>query len=97
MKVSDSSSNISKIASVSNDRRNIKSTDKTQGVSGKKDVVSISNKAKDFQSVMKALVTIPDIRQDKIDEMMRKYGVSNGSPGNDIAEKILKKFSNELE
>jgi len=41
-------------------------------VTGKKDVVSISNQAKDFQTAMKALKEIPDIRKDKVEELARK-------------------------
>jgi len=60
-------------------------------VTGKKDVVSISNQAKDFQTAMKALKEIPDIRKDKVEELARKiesgtYKVSE----EDIADKILK-------
>jgi len=54
-------------------------------------VVSISNQAKDFQTAMKALKEIPDIRKDKVEELARKiesgtYKVSE----EDIADKILK-------
>lgn len=58
-------------------------------VAPKKDVVSISNNAKDYQTVSKALKDIPDYRQSKVDEFSEIY--SSGSydvSGKEIVEKL---------
>jgi negative regulator of flagellin synthesis FlgM len=82
---------IPKILGVYDKQKNVGKVDKTSGVSNKKDVLSISNQAKDFQTVMKAIKDIPDIRQDKVKELSEKYdsGTYNVS-GNDVADKVLK-------
>jgi len=56
----------------------------------KKDELTISPFASEFSIAMKALKNVPDIRQDKVDEILRKiekgeYSVS----AEDIAAKIL--------
>jgi negative regulator of flagellin synthesis FlgM len=64
---------------------------KTAGTVSKKDVLSISNTAKDYQTVIKALKDVPDIRQDKINKLIEDY--QSGSydvSGKDIAERIVK-------
>jgi len=81
----------SNVPGIYDNKNNIKKVDKTSGVSSKKDVVSISNQAKDFQTVMKALKDVPDIRQDKVNELAQRY--DSGSydvNGKDVADKILK-------
>ena len=55
-----------------------------------RDDIKISSKAKDFSIAMNALKNIPDVRQDKVDEISKKlesneYKIS----GDDIADKIL--------
>lgn len=54
------------------------------------DSFSVSNEAKDFQTALKAVSKSPDIRKDKINEVINKiksgtYNISS----DDIANKIL--------
>jgi negative regulator of flagellin synthesis FlgM len=77
------------------DKNNMKiiRIDKINEVRGKKDVVSISEDARDYQLVQKALRDIPDMRDDKVRELEQKY--SNGSydvSGAEIADSIIKRF-----
>ncbi|HHV29562.1 flagellar biosynthesis anti-sigma factor FlgM [Acetivibrio mesophilus] len=82
---------VPKVSGIYDSRRNISKMEKTDNVTGKKDVVSISNQAKDIQTAMKALKDIPDIRKDRVEELTQKletgaYKVTE----EDIADKILK-------
>lgn len=72
-------------------QKNVKKIDKTSPLALKKDVVSISNNAKDYQLIVKALKETPDIRQDRVNELKQKYDSGNYDvSGRDIAEKIIK-------
>lgn len=60
----------------------------------KMDEYRISSQAKDFQTVMKALRKIPDIRQDKVQEISKKIESGNYKvDAKDISEKIIKTLS----
>ena len=64
--------------------------DKTTGVAGKRDEISISNIGKDVQTALKAAREAPDIRTDRVDVIKQKmqtdtYEVS----GNDVADKVI--------
>lgn len=87
---------IPKIFGVYNREKSVGKVDKTSGAAPKKDVVSISNQAKDFQTVMKAIREVPDIRQDKVNELTEKYesGTYNVT-GNDVADKVLKSITDK--
>lgn len=57
----------------------------------KSDTFTVSDKAKDFQTVLKAVQLSPDLREEKINEIANKiqnnsYNVS----AEDVANKILK-------
>lgn len=57
----------------------------------KSDTFTVSDKAKDFQTVLKAVQLSPDVREEKINEIASKiqsnsYNVST----EDVANKILK-------
>ncbi|MCX7923031.1 MAG: flagellar biosynthesis anti-sigma factor FlgM [Clostridia bacterium] len=81
----------SKVFGVYDKQKNVNRVEKTAGVASKKDVVSISNQAKDFQTVMKAIKETPDVRKDKVDELAGKYQSGNYSvDGKDIADRIVK-------
>jgi len=68
----------------------VRKTQETGKAQPRKDVVSISNKAKDIQTVQKALAQEPDIRKEKVDELAAKYRTGSYSPsGKEIAEKII--------
>lgn len=57
----------------------------------KKDVLSISNNAKDYQTALKALKSIPDVRKDKVEALAEKYGSGRYNVnGRDVADKIIK-------
>lgn len=90
--------NIDKIPGISKIYKNFsvesnKGVREASSVHGKKDELTISQKAKDYQIVskaIKALDHIPDIREDKVNEI--KYKMDKGIydiDGKDIAEKIL--------
>lgn len=56
----------------------------------KKDTLVISGQAKDFQKIMAALSQAPDVRQDKVDELKKKYDSGSYTVDSmDIAGKIL--------
>lgn len=82
---------IPKITGVYEKQKSVGKIEKSSAVSSKKDIVSISNQAKDFQTVQKALKNVPDIRQNRVNELTVKYesGQYNAN-GRDIAESIIK-------
>lgn len=82
---------IPKVFGAYDKQKSIKKVDSSAGVSSKKDVVSISSNAKDFQTVLKAIKDVPDVRQDKIAALSEKYKSGEYSvSGSDTADKILK-------
>lgn len=67
---------------------------KQEKVASRKDEYNVSNEARDYQLVMKALRNIPDIRQDKVDEISAK--IQSGSykvEARDISGKIIRMLS----
>lgn len=81
---------IPKISGVYDSQKNFGKVDKASGVTPKKDVVSISNQAKDFQTVLKSLKDIPDVRNDKVQELSEKYKSGNYNvSGKSIADRII--------
>jgi len=81
---------IPRITGIYNKQNQKKNFDKAVVNASKNDIVSISDKARDFQTVMKALKNIPDIRQDKVEKLSREYRSGNYDVNsNDIAEKII--------
>lgn len=56
-----------------------------------KDSFSLSDKARDFQNVLKALSNVPDIREDKVNSLLKNFqqGDYNVS-AEDIANKLVK-------
>lgn len=82
---------IPKVLGIYDKQKNIKKIDSATGVSAKKDVVSISNHAKDFQTALKTIKDIPDIRHDKVSELSEKYEAGNYNvSGKDMADKMIK-------
>ena len=62
-----------------------------------KDEVSISSKAKDFSSVMKALKNVPDMREDKVVEFTKQMELGQyNRKGIDIADKILSNLDKDI-
>ncbi|MGI6668046.1 MAG: flagellar biosynthesis anti-sigma factor FlgM [Acetivibrionales bacterium] len=81
---------ITKITGVYGTQKSIGKLEKTGSVSAKKDVLSISSEAKDFQTVLRALKDVPDIRQGRVNEILEK--IETGSydvTGREVAEKIV--------
>ena len=85
------SGDIYNVAKVYNKQKSVESIGKTSAIIPKKDVVSISSNAKDYQTVSKALKDVPDVRQSKVDEFSDLYQ-SGGYDvsGKEIVEKIGK-------
>jgi len=82
---------ISRISGIYNKQSGMNKVDRGSAVASKKDVLSISNQAKDYQTVIKALRDTPDIRQNKINELLEKYQSGNYDvSGKDVADKIVR-------
>lgn len=82
---------ISKITGVYGSQKNIGRVERTGAVASKKDVLSISSEAKDFQAVYKALKEVPDIRREKVSSLEASIGSGKYSVnGRDVAEKVIK-------
>lgn len=82
---------IPKVSGIYSNQKSLGKVDKVDSVSSKKDVVSISNEAKDIQTVMKALKNTPDIRAELVDRLKEKYEAGEYEvKETDIADKILK-------
>jgi negative regulator of flagellin synthesis FlgM len=87
---------VPKVSEVYGKHKNVGKTDKSSDVPSKKDVLSISNEAKDFQAIMKAVKEVPDIRTDKVNELKDKYESGNYNVnGKDIADKLLHSVTNK--
>lgn len=85
---------IPKVSGVYNKQKNVGKVEKVDSVNSKKDVVSISNEAKDIQTVMKALKNTPDIRSELVDKLREKYEAGEYEvKETDIADKILKSIT----
>ena len=83
--------NIPKVLGVYDNKKNISKINSTAEISGKKDVVSISNNAKDFQTIMRAIKDIPDVRQEKVSLLSEGYESGNYDvSGKDTADRILR-------
>jgi negative regulator of flagellin synthesis FlgM len=82
--------NIPKVSGVYGNTGKVGKPSKVGEISSKKDEFSISGTAKDFTNVMKALRQIPDIRQDKVDEIAQKIERGQYSvKSSDVAGKIV--------
>lgn len=82
---------IPKVNGVYGKQKNVGKVQKTDGVSSKTDIISISNQAKDYQTVMKALKDVPDIRKEKVEGLIEKFQSGTYDvKETDVADKILK-------
>lgn len=87
---------IPKVSGVYNKQKSVGKVDKTGSVASKKDVVSISSQAKDYQTVMKALKETPDVREEKVNRLAEKYESGQYEVNNrDIADKLLKSVTDK--
>lgn len=81
---------LSKITGVYGTQKSVGKVEKTGPVSAKKDVLSISNEAKDFQTVYKALRDVPDIRQSRVDDILGNMNSGNYNvSGRDVADRVI--------
>ncbi len=63
---------------------------KTAKTDGQKDVLAVSDLAKDYQKVRSALSQIPDVRQDKVSEIKARYNAGTYKvDAASIADKIM--------
>lgn len=86
--------NIPKVSGVYGNTGKFDKPVKVGEASSKKDELSISGTAKDFGIAMKKLRQIPDVRQDKINEIIQKMDCGNYSvKASDVAEKIVTSFN----
>jgi negative regulator of flagellin synthesis FlgM len=82
--------NIPKVNGVYDKNKNVNKVSKKEKIASKKDVVSISGEAKDYQTVMKTLAKVPDIRKDRIAELEKEYSSGTYTPdGKTIADKLV--------
>jgi negative regulator of flagellin synthesis FlgM len=67
---------------------------KHESVASRKDEYKVSSQARDYQSVMKALRNIPDIRQDKVNEISGKIEAGSYKvQARDVSDKIIRMLS----
>ncbi|HHW32014.1 MAG TPA: flagellar biosynthesis anti-sigma factor FlgM [Clostridiaceae bacterium] len=84
---------VPRILGIYDKQKSINKVESTTPTSAKKDVVSISGQAKDYQIIKKALENVPDIRHEKIEQLARKYNSAGYRvDGRDVADKMLKSF-----
>lgn len=87
---------ISKVFGVQTNNKKINKVEQTTKTESKKDVVSISESAKDYQTVMNAINKVPDVRQERVEEIKQKYESGDlNTGGEDIADKILDNIKNK--
>lgn len=85
---------IPKVPKVYDSQKNVNRTDLVNKAISKKDVVSISSQGREFQTVMKALKNVPDIRKDKVEKIQKQIESGNYKvSGEDIADGILKNIT----
>lgn len=68
-------------------------TQRTSRAEEKRDMVTLSTQAKDYQTVKWALSHVPDVRMDKVNAMKAK--IDNGTyhvNASDVADKIFSKL-----
>lgn len=88
MKITGDIYNVSKVYET---QKPVEKVNKVNSVAPKKDVVSISSNAMDYQTVSKVLKDIPDVRQNKVDEFAEAYKSGRYDvSGKEIVEKLGK-------
>lgn len=86
--------NVPGITPVYNSKAKVNSAYGAQEVAPKKDELTISSQAKDFATVMNALRTVPDVREEKVAAL--SGAVESGTysvSGKDITEKLMASLS----
>lgn len=70
--------------------KNVSKVKKTEEAKFKSDKIEISESAKDFQVAMKALSDVPEVREEKVEELKKKIADGKYQPSaQDIAKKML--------
>ncbi|WHH61522.1 flagellar biosynthesis anti-sigma factor FlgM [Petroclostridium sp. X23] len=83
----------SRIMGVYNKDKKISKINSASGVESKKDTMTLSNQAKDYQVAFKAVHQVSDIRKEKISELERQYaGGTYNVSGADVADKMAQKI-----
>lgn len=74
--------------------KNVGKIEKSSTVASKSDAISISNSGRDFQTVMRALKDVKDVRQDLVDDLSEKYESGNYNvESTSISDSILSKLT----
>jgi len=82
---------VPKITGIYGPQKNTNRVGRTGSVASRKDVLSISSEAKDFQTVLRALREVPDIRQEKVDDILGRIETGRYDvKGRDVAEKVIR-------
>lgn len=85
--------NIPKVSGVYGNTSKVDRYAKVGETSSKKDELSISGTAKDFSVAMRAVQQVPDVRQEKINEIIQKMDRGEYSvKASEVAEKIITAF-----
>ncbi len=71
-----------------------KKVDKASGVSAGKDVVNISNEAKDFQTALQSAMKAEDVREDLVNDIKQKMDAGEYEVNtDDLVDKIMNKHT----
>lgn len=82
---------VPKVSGVYGKQKSVGMIEQTSAVKGKKDVLSLSTQAKDYQTAIKAVKEAPDVRQDKVNEIQKKYESGTYDvKGREILEKVAR-------
>ncbi len=69
---------------------------KTEGMKFEEDKIEISTQAKEIQVAMKALKDLPDVREDKVNEIRAQIKDGSYKPSSeDVAEKLLERIGKQ--
>lgn len=84
------SGNVSAVTGIYTNDKKISKVENVNKLSLGKDDIKISSKAKDYTTAMNALKNVPDVRQDRVDEIANKLAKNEYKiSGDDIADRIL--------
>ena len=82
--------NVSAVTGIYKNDKKISKGENVNKLSLGKDDIKISSKAKDYTTAMNALKNVPDVRQDRVDEISAKLAKNEYKiSGDDIADRIL--------
>ncbi len=71
-------------------QKQIERTEKVGPAAMARDKIEISDQARDFQTAMKAFKELPDVRQDKVDELRSQMESGQYKPSSEaVADKIM--------